>query len=148
MKIVIFLLALVLPLAAQTAATPRAKRVTKPVKTATKAKKAEPAQPSGLPKDAKKLSEMEWRWVDPKGAAWIYRRTPVGYAKIPEAETIKPAAPVSVNLFQAADKGDSVEFTTRTPVGISRWTKKKTDLSPDEKASWEAAQSAKPPTEQ
>ncbi|MDX2179615.1 MAG: hypothetical protein SFV18_08495 [Bryobacteraceae bacterium] len=50
------------------------------------AKKTEPPPPSGLPSDAVKIGDYDWRWVDPKGKAWIYRRGPVGYSRWEETQ--------------------------------------------------------------
>ncbi len=113
----------------------------KPASKGTKAAKVAPPDPGGLPKGAKPVGDFEWRWTDPKGKVWIYRKTPFGYAKMPETAPIS-ATPEPVRapvVLTAVDLGDQVEFSRPGPLGISRWTKKKTEtLSTDEKTALDA----------
>lgn len=108
-------------------------------KPATKAAKS--AYPKEVPKDAVKLSDYEWRWVDKSGKAWIFRQTPFSVAKFPEdlsksetASNVDSGAPLGVR-----DLGDSVEFSRKSPFGANRWVKKKSELNDIEKSAWEAA---------
>lgn len=105
------------------------------------APKAKAAYPKQVPKDAERLSEFEWRWVDKSGKAWIFRQTPFSVAKFPE-EAVKneTASRADAGLpVKARDLGDSVEFTRETPFGANKWVKKKSELNEIEKAAWEAA---------
>lgn len=106
---------------------------------------AKSAYPKEVPKDAERLSDYEWRWVDKSGKAWIFRQTPFSVAKFPEeaaksetASRMDAGAPV-----KARDLGDSVEFTRKSPFGVSTWVKKKSELNEIEKSAWEAASKKK-----
>jgi|GEM_PF-6660157 len=93
MKILILLSALVSGAFAQETTKKAPKSEPAPKKESTKKsaaksapKKTEPPPPSGLPADAVKIGDYDWRWVDPKGKAWIYRRGPVGYSRWEETQ--------------------------------------------------------------
>jgi hypothetical protein len=105
------------------------------------AKAAKTAYPKEVPKDAVRLSEHEWRWVDKDGKAWIFRRTPFSVAKFPEELAASEKAPVqdAGAPLKVRDLGDSVEFSRQTPFGVNTWTRKKSELTDVEKSAWEAA---------
>jgi hypothetical protein len=86
---------------------------------------------------------------------WLYTKSPFGYMRSagetpkpesePEAKAnpektpfgdsrSAPAAPVT----KVFDQGDSVRFERPSPFGVYRWTRKKTELSEEEKKLWEA----------
>jgi hypothetical protein len=115
---------------------------TAPKKTA--AVKAKPARktpaPVTIPADAKEISPGLYRWVDPKGQAWTYRKTPFGIMRGPEQKAETPAS-VPTD-WTATDAGDSVAFTGPSPFGPKHWTVKKTELSETEAAVWKRAQEA------
>ena len=106
------------------------------------AKKAEaPPEPSGLPANAKQMADGDWRWVDRKGQAWIYRRSMMGYARWPEKNAPQTASSARTEL-QVEDLGETVRFSRRGPVALSSWTKKKTDaFDADEQAALDALKS-------
>ena len=87
-----------------------------------------------LPSGAKEVEPGLYRYTDAQGKAWLYRNTPFGLAKWEDkpataAPVPEPEVPVSIT-----DLGDSVQFERQTPFGTQKWTKKKTDLTEDEKA--------------
>ncbi|HEY6393738.1 MAG TPA: hypothetical protein VIX89_20820 [Bryobacteraceae bacterium] len=119
------------------------------------AKKAEPqagaakgaAGNSTLPSGAKEVEPGLYRYTDAQGKTWMYRNTPFGLAKWEDkpataAPLVQPAVPVS-----ATDLGDSVRFERQTPFGQQKWTKKKTDLTEDEKAYLKKQSATKPDQE-
>ncbi len=113
---------------------------TKPSQTAqqSKASQPHPTETSPVPKDAVKISDLEWRHVDKDGKAWIYRRTPFAINKIPEEQAIGASAAGSAAGLEARDLGDSVEFSRRTPFGTNKWVKKKSELDSTERAALDA----------
>jgi hypothetical protein len=108
---------------------------------APKPKTVQTPYPKEVPKDAVRLTDYEWRWVDKEGKVWIFRRTPFGVAKFPEelARSEKDPGAEAGAPLEARDLGDRVEFSRQTPFGVSKWVKKKTDLSGAEKSALEAA---------
>lgn len=119
-------------------------------KTAVRAKKkkrtaataSNPAQitiPKGAVMDPK---DGNYHYTDKSGRKWVYMMTPMGPSRWEDkgtANTAKPRFETS-NRFsrdpnlKAVDKGDSVEFIRSTPFGPQTWTKKKSDLTDDERA--------------
>ncbi|MBL8174946.1 MAG: hypothetical protein JNK48_09755 [Bryobacterales bacterium] len=91
-----------------------------------------------IPKDAKEISPGLYRWVDPKGQAWIYNKTPFGLMSGPEPPKEPETVPTDWKVF---DEGDSLTFERPWPFsGTKRWTVKKTELSPMETAVWKRSQ--------
>ena len=113
-------------------------------------KKARPNPPAAVgttirrttvPAGAEKLGPETWRYKDPSGKTWIYRRTPFGVTRSEEDEKAAPetaAGPASQII--AVEDGDSVRFVRRTPFGERKWSRKKTELDEMERAAWERAQ--------
>jgi hypothetical protein len=94
----------------------------------------EAASAPTLPSGAKEVEPGLYRYTDAQGKTWMYRNTPFGLAKwedkpVTTAPVVQPVVPVSTT-----DLGDSVQFVRQTPFGPQKWTKKKTDLTDDEKA--------------
>lgn len=86
-----------------------------------------------IPSGATEVEPYLYRYQDKDGKKWLYRQTPFGIVKTED----KPAAPVvedNSNPVAVTDQGDSVKFTKKTPFGVQTWTRKKTDLSDEEKA--------------
>jgi hypothetical protein len=96
---------------------------------------ATPAVPATLsiPAGATKVEPYLYRYQDKEGKKWLYRQTPFGIVKMED----KPAAVViedHSNPVVVTDQGETVKFQKNTPFGLQSWTKKKADLSADEKA--------------
>lgn len=116
-----------------------------------------PAAPIGPPKTAVEIAPYAYRYVDAQGKAWIYRRTPFGWMKGEEKDdrqsSSKPGAlPPGT---RAVEDGDNVRFECKTPFGTQRWTRKKSEMTEEEKRVFEGAarpakavESAKPASEE
>jgi hypothetical protein len=119
--------------------------------------------PEGVPKNAKESLPGVYRLVDKDGKAWVYRKTPFGYQKSAETEPDeakaidhvkaeagtqvdtpfgKTTVPRSAVTVKVTEDGDSVRFERPTPFGISRWTRKKSELTDEEKKLWSAHSAA------
>lgn len=96
------------------------------------------ATPPGVPAAAEKAGEDLWKWKDPQGKAWIYRRTMFGYARTADV----PEKPSDTDAAAAARprvvevKGDDVTFERVTPFGKARWTRAVAEMTVDEKAAY------------
>jgi hypothetical protein len=127
-----------------------------------------PTAPLTIPKTAVDQGDGSFRYVDPKGTAWIYRQTPFGVSrslestvsaqatgKTPFGQSKSQAAAIAaVTTAQASGKdsddinakvtavaqGDTIEFSRPTPFGVTKWQKNKNDLTPDEQKIWERVQ--------
>jgi hypothetical protein len=116
-----------------------------------------PAAPIGPPKTAVEIGPHAYRYVDAQGKVWIYRRTPFGWMKGEEKDdrqsTSKPGA-LSPDT-RAVEDGDNVRFECKTPFGMQRWTRKKSEMTEEEKRVFErgappaqSVESAKPASEE
>ena len=107
-------------------------------------KVAEQNPPQQPPPGAKQIEPFAYRWTDPQGKRWIYRQTPFGWVHLED----KPAPPMvsSAPPMTAVEDGDVVHFEKSTPLGKSRWTKSKSDLTEDEKAALERQKEQKTET--
>lgn len=116
---------------------------TKPKKsTSTKAAKSTPAVANTLPAGAEKIGEFKWRYKDSAGKTWIYVQTPFGFSKLSESDYMQqnsqPADESAVAATKVvAQSSDGVTFERQTPFGPQRWTKKRAELNPTEKAALE-----------
>jgi len=122
-------------------AAPAATKETKTTK-----KKAAPApQVVTIPKDAVPNADGNtYTYTDKQGKKWIYAKTPFGIMKNAASDAGSAAPTSSVDsLTKAIDKGDSVRFERPGPFGTIGWEKKKTDLTDDERRTFEA-QNVKP----
>ncbi len=124
---------------------------------ATKApvKKAKPSDPHSnahsqtqtIPADAKLVEPNLYRYTDSNGKTWNYKQTPFGVSRWEETSGATPAAapaaaPQAKNdPVVVTDLGDSYRFERKTPFGHSSWTRKKTELSDEEKGLAGAQQS-------
>ena len=131
-----------------TTAQPTAKKTAgTTTKKSKKTKTAASSQPAGqitIPKGAVlDPKDGNYHYTDKSGRKWVYMMTPMGPSrwedKGPSAQTT-PAQPPSSNRFsadpnlKAIDQGDTVKFVRTTPFGPQTWTKKKTELTDDERA--------------
>jgi hypothetical protein len=93
-----------------------------------------------MPADVVEVRTDVFRQVDKNGKAWIYRRMPFGIFKSPETENMKQILadpPDRQNVKELPD--GTLEFTKLTPFGVGRYTRKKADLTDEEKEFWEQA---------
>src|SRR5665213_2665176 len=132
--------------------TPVILNTPRPVATTTKKKPPQPAkltpeqqakaqrsQTLSIPAGAKLVEPNLYRYTDSDGKTWNYRQTPFGVSKW--EETSAPAAQPAHESSQAksvpvvvTDLGDRYRFDKKTPFGQSSWTRKKSELTDEEKA--------------
>jgi hypothetical protein len=89
-----------------------------------------------VPADAVKIGPYAWRYVDNDGKTWIYRYTITGLAKVPDTGVDATYTGVKV-----IDKGETVRFERPAVMGVSVWERKKSELTGEEKAMIEFANS-------
>jgi hypothetical protein len=128
------------PNTAKTDATAAKKKPPQPAKqTPEQLAKAQRTQTQAIPAGAKLVEPNLYRYTDSDGKTWNYRQTPFGISKWEETST--PAAQPAPESSQAksvpvvvTDLGDSYRFEKKTPFGQSTWTRKKSELTDEEKA--------------
>jgi hypothetical protein len=111
-----------------------------------------PAAASGpsIPAGAKEIEPNLFRYTDPQGKTWLYRRTPFGVGKWEDKPATEPAVESTAppaNPPVITDLGDSLQFVRETPFGPQKSVRKKTELTPEEKALWQRQASNPPPTD-
>jgi glucose/arabinose dehydrogenase len=118
--------------------TPKPAVVPKPAAAHKPAVAPKPATPTvaatvSIPTGATEVEPYLYRYQDKDGKKWLYRQTPFGIVKM---EDKPPAAVVedNSNPVMVTDQGESVKFVKKTPFGLQSWTRKKTELSDEEKA--------------
>ena len=101
------------------------------------AKPAKPApspQRMTIPKDAIKNENGTYSYTDKQGKNWLYRDSAFGVIRTPGPE---PGADKQPNPKPSAtkvtDKGDTVQFERSSPFGVTKWEKKKSDLTDEER---------------
>lgn len=97
-----------------------------------------------MPNDVVEVRTDIFRRVDENGKAWIYRRMPFGIFKSAETENMRQILanpPDKQNVRELPD--GTLEFTKLTPFGIGKYTRKKADLTDEEKEFWEKAKQEK-----
>lgn len=117
-------------LALSAADAPPAKKTTPP-----------PAKPSAqapaIPPGAVEFEPGAYRFTDPTGKTWIYRKTPFGVMKFEDKTTNEPDTKGSLDNVKITEDGDTLWFEKPSPFGAFRWQKKKSELSEAEKAAWQ-----------
>jgi len=114
------------------------------------AKTAPAPQALTIPKDAVKDANGTYSYTDKQGKKWIYRNSPFGVIRTVAAE---PGADTRPNPHQAAvatkvtEKGDTVQFERSTPFGPTKWEKKKSDLTDEERKLVDAQNQSKTETQ-
>jgi hypothetical protein len=105
-------------------------------KTTAPAKPAAPTvQPLVIPTDASPNPDGTYAYTDKAGKKWIYSKTPFGISKVEDMRGTAPAMPAApVGQFvKAFDNGDTVKFERQSPFGTTKWEKKKTELTDEER---------------
>lgn len=135
---------------------------------------ADRPQANGVPKGAVEISPGVFRYADVAGKTWFYRSTPFGYVRTADegtkgradasaatpaaapVETSSPfgkskavaspsaAAPDRADLVKATEDGDVVRFERKSPFGIYKWTRKKTELTAAEQDAFDRSRNATP----
>ncbi len=113
-------------------------------KTAAKKTKAAAEKPlTAIPASAVKIEPGAYRYTDANGKKWLLFETPFGIAK--KEDTGEPLRKKMQEDHtwagvKIAEDGDSLNFVREGPFGTYKWSKKKIDLTPEEKAAWQAQQ--------
>jgi hypothetical protein len=85
-----------------------------------------------------------YHFTDKDGRKWVYFQGPMGVSRW-EDKTAAAAPQEKVTNFsqdpdlKVTDQGETVKFVRNTPFGAQTWTKKKSDLTADERAMLPAA---------
>lgn len=110
--------------------------------TANKKPAPQKSDPNALPRDAVEIEPGVYRWKDAQGKTWIIRRSPFGLLKGEEGPKNEPAAREddASAALKVVEEGDLLRFERPTPFGVTRWTKKKTELDELERRAWEREQ--------
>lgn len=87
-----------------------------------------------LPKEAILVAPYTYKYTDAQGKKWLYRQTPFGLVKMEDTPPPAVVEKVDATPTVVTDLGESVKFERNTPFGQQKWTKKKADLTDDEKA--------------
>ena len=99
--------------------------------------------PPGIPAGAVKQTEYTWSYTDPQGKEWLYQQTPFGVSRRSreEMDRIAVAGVAAAATFgkdwKVVESGDELHFEEPTPFGPRKWTRKKSELSPNEQAVWD-----------
>lgn len=100
------------------------------------------ATPAGVPTDAVKDAGGHYRYTDPEGKKWIYRKSPFGMIKVEDIPEFAaaPDAASGPGIIKVTEDGDIVRFERPGPFGVSKWEKKKSELDESEKAALQNSQ--------
>jgi len=113
-----------------------------------KAAPAAPSAPAGPPATAVRIAPHTFRYTDAQGKTWLYHQTPFGWMKAEQHAGGPDAAGASESLpdsnTRAIEDGDQVRFECRTPFGTQRWTRKKSELTGQERQILERAKRSLP----
>jgi hypothetical protein len=102
-----------------------------------------------IPAEATEISSGLFKHTDASGKTWLYRKTPFGIQKNADhpvsAPIVEPVPEKRGNPFndtkaaaspapaaKVVEDGDTYKFERSTPFGPVRWTRKKSELTPDE----------------
>jgi hypothetical protein len=114
-----------------------------------KSEKAAPApQALTIPQDAVKEANGTYSYTDKQGKKWVYRNSPFGVIRTVAPEPGPDARPnPAAAATKATDKGDTVQFERPTPFGLTKWEKKKSDLTNEERRIFDAQNQSKTETQ-
>ncbi len=148
-KIAIFLIA-ALPLLCS-AEDKNTQEKAKKAPVASAKKTTPPAKAMTIPTDAVKTGDNTYSKTDAQGRTWIYSKTPFGVTKAEQTDSSQKGAAVispPVEGLTAVEDGDSIKFERPSPFGKQSWSRKKSDLTDDERAVWERQKAASAKREQ
>jgi hypothetical protein len=111
------------------------------------AKKSSPSAPASaapqritIPEGSVRQPDGRYRFTDTQGRNWVYVRTPMGVSRFEDkpgasgstadSSSPKPAEPFA--NVKVTESGDTVTFERPSPFGVSKWTKKKSELTEQE----------------
>jgi hypothetical protein len=95
-----------------------------------------PPRRNEIPAGAVERDPGRFFYTDKDGKKWIFVRTPFGISRLEDKPDLSGPSRPSDPLpnVKATESGDTVTFERPSSFGVSRWQKKKTDLTDDEKA--------------
>jgi hypothetical protein len=118
-------LAVLMTTAALSAAEPQAKK---------QAAVPIPPRRTEIPAGAVERDPGRFFYTDKDGKKWIFVRTPFGISRMEDAGAPAPApASETGPAVKATESGDTVTFERPSAFGVTKWQKKKTELTDDEK---------------
>ncbi len=121
----------------------------KPPQTPSRAKAAPPRPAPSIPAGATEIEPNLFRFTDSSGNTRNYRRTPFGVSKWQEDPSAAASKPVTAQAettpVVVTDLGDSYRFEKKTPFGGATWTRKKSQLTNEEKQLVKPAEPATSP---
>jgi len=107
-------------------------------------KETDISKPMAIPADAVQDASGDYRYTDPQGKKWIYRKTPFGVSRLEEtpenANANAAGKAAGAAGIKATEDGDMVRFERLGPFGVWKWEKKKSELDETEKAALENSQ--------
>ena len=86
-----------------------------------------------IPAGAREVEPYTYTYTDAQGTQWMYRQTPFGVTKWQKSDVPPPSMAQQPNPVTTRDLGDEIRFERTTPFGHYVWTKKKSELTRDEK---------------
>jgi hypothetical protein len=97
------------------------------------------SQVQSIPPGATLVEPNLYRYTDSSGKTWNFRQTPFGISRweessVPSAQAAPQSAPAKAEGVVVTDLGDSYRFQKKTPFGGSSWTRKKSELTDEERA--------------
>jgi hypothetical protein len=104
---------------------------------------AKPIKPVEIPKGAVETEPGTFRYTDPAGKKWIYRKTPWGVARMEDkpadnTAAAPQAAPADTTAgIKVTEEGSVIHFERPGPFGAYRWQKKESELDDSERAALE-----------
>ena len=117
-----------------------------------------PPRRAEVPAGAVEREPGRFFYTDKEGKKWIFVRTPFGYSRLEDKPGASSPAEPTVPLanVKVTESGDTVSFERPSSFGVTKWQKKKADLTDDEKAALRRSQEASsrpgkavdPPTKQ
>jgi hypothetical protein len=128
-----FAFALLMTTALLNAAEPQAKK--QPAATQIPPRRTE------IPAGAVERDPGRFFFTDKDGKKWIFVRTPFGISRLedkPDASAPEPVVPLA--NVKVTESGDTVTFERPGAFGVTKWQKKKSDLTDDEKAALRRSQ--------
>jgi hypothetical protein len=98
------------------------------------AKRTQKAAPKlEIPAGAVETRPGTFAYTDPRGKKWLYHKTPFGVTRVEDKG--EPSSASEAGRVKAYESGDSVHFERTGLFGVSRWERKKTELT-DEERGW------------
>lgn len=86
-----------------------------------------------IPAGAKEVEPYTYAVVDAHGETWMYRQTPFGLKSWRPSDIPTPRFANQPGPVTATERDGEVRFERQTPFGHNVWTKKKSDLTADER---------------